>query len=294
MTIDEERASAARELSWLLTTLTSTLISVRTGLTECLDLLSPANTSTLPFSTPRSEVLKGFITRSGPQITRGELSLHLQRQRGKLSVRAPWVLEQLVDVENYVLRSLELVANGAFREGEEEKDPKSTMQLLQALQENVSAARAALRAASAHRLFPFHAVDPKVFEPPLVPGAAAFSLHIAEASLVVEVRTLEPVAPADNGRGNFLAGIDISPFGFRERFAAAVGIHHGPASRAHASGEEEVVSFNGTKVRVKEVVRVESQDPSLMAAWAKLGGLEHVLAGSIDGNTEISFVMSSL
>lgn len=34
-------------------------------------------------------------------------------------------------------------------------------------------------------------------------------------------------------------------------------------------------------VRVRESVRVESQDPKLMAVWAKLGGLEHALGLAI-------------
>ena len=33
--------------------------------------------------------------------------------------------------------------------------------------------------------------------------------------------------------------------------------------------------WNGEEVRVKEKVRVESQDPSLMAVMAKLTALEH-------------------
>jgi hypothetical protein len=190
-----------------------------------------------------------------------------------VSIREPWVLEQLVDVENYVLASLELLGGGKREKG---ADPKTIMELLLSVQEKVTAARAALRGASTHRLFPFHAIDPKVFEPPL-PANVAFTLHITEASLVVELRTLDPVGTTDNGRGIF----DISPFGFRERFAAAVGIHHGAAGAGTQGEGEEPVGFKGVQVRVREVVRVESQDPSLMAAWAKLGGLEHVLASTI-------------
>lgn len=37
----------------------------------------------------------------------------------------------------------------------------------------------------------------------------------------------------------------------------------------------ETFMFRGQEVRVKEKLRVESQDPSLLAAMAKLSALEH-------------------
>ena len=41
---------------------------------------------------------------------------------------------------------------------------------------------------------------------------------------------------------------------------------------------EEVFMYKGQEVKVKEKIRVESQDPSLMAAIAKLTALERSLA----------------
>lgn len=43
----------------------------------------------------------------------------------------------------------------------------------------------------------------------------------------------------------------------------------------------EVFVYRGASVRVRERIKVESQDPNLMAVWAKLGGLEHALVGAI-------------
>jgi len=37
----------------------------------------------------------------------------------------------------------------------------------------------------------------------------------------------------------------------------------------------QVFTYKGQEVRVREKVRVESQDPSLMAVMAKLSALEH-------------------
>lgn len=102
-----------------------------------------------------------------------------------------------------------------------------------------------------------------MFDPPL-PDNLSFSLSVADAALVLELRTIEEVSPADS----------LSGFGFRERIAAAIG-----ASKKPDHDEaDEVFRFRGRDVRVREKVRVESQDPSLIAVMAKLGALEHTVA----------------
>lgn len=120
----------------------------------------------------------------------------------------------------------------------------------------------------------------QVFDPPL-PANVAFDLYITEAAIIAELRTLESLVSPDPNKSAFF---DISPFGFRERFAAAVGIHRDTAPGGHGGADaasDQVLRYNDTDVRVRELVRVESQDPTLMAAWAKLGGLEHVLGTTI-------------
>jgi len=71
-----------------------------------------------------------------------------------------------------------------------------------------------------------------------------------------------------------------SPFGFRERFAAAVGLRNG-GNGVGIANQDQIYHYKGGDVRVRERVRIESQDPSLMAVWAKLGGLEHALGLAI-------------
>lgn len=67
--------------------------------------------------------------------------------------------------------------------------------------------------------------------------------------------------------------------GFGQRFAAAVGLRGG--GRGEGGVQDEVFAYRGVNVRVRERVKVESQDPNLMAVWAKLGGLEHALGLAI-------------
>ena len=53
----------------------------------------------------------------------------------------------------------------------------------------------------------------------------------------------------------------------------------GLAARPQVHDElDQVFSYRGEEVSVKEKVRVESQDPSLMAVMAKLSALSHSVA----------------
>jgi len=62
----------ARELEWLLSSLQETLASLKNGLEECIVLLAPQEPgSTLVLSSPRSESVKGFVTRVGTRVVTG-------------------------------------------------------------------------------------------------------------------------------------------------------------------------------------------------------------------------------
>jgi hypothetical protein len=66
----------------------------------------------------------------------------------------------------------------------------------------------------------------------------------------------------------------LTGFSFRDRLAHALGA--GPRPHAHDEAED-VFSYRNTDVKVKEKIRVESQDPSLISAMAKLAALEHTV-----------------
>jgi hypothetical protein len=98
-----------------------------------------------------------------------------------------------------------------------------------------------------------------------LPPNLAFHLYIHEAAIFVELRTLESSNPADEHH---------SGFNFRNTLAVALG-----ASRTPNHDEaNKIFTFRGHDVKVKEKIRVESQDPSLIAAMAKLNALEHNVA----------------
>ncbi|KAI2472251.1 RAVE subunit 2/Rogdi [Annulohypoxylon bovei var. microspora] len=77
----QEDATQARELTWLLTTLRSTLTQLKAGLEDCSALLSPRDDetgSTLALTTPRNETVKGHTTRIGTRLVRGLIHLKLR------------------------------------------------------------------------------------------------------------------------------------------------------------------------------------------------------------------------
>ena len=109
---------------------------------------------------------------------------------------------------------------------------------------------------------------PKVFDPPCPPNLS-FNLSLAEAALVLHVRSLEPVDGPPHPDS-------LTGFGIRDRLAAALGANRAPIHEEL----DDVFVHQGREVRVREKVRVESQDPTLLTAMAKLSALEHSVAMS--------------
>jgi hypothetical protein len=67
-----KHTTQAREISWLLDSLQETLVSLKAGLEECYALLAPIEPgSTLVLSSPRSEYIKGHVTRVGTRVVKG-------------------------------------------------------------------------------------------------------------------------------------------------------------------------------------------------------------------------------
>lgn len=104
-----------------------------------------------------------------------------------------------------------------------------------------------------------------MFDPPL-PPYLSFHLSIGDSALVLYLRTLESNTPA-HAPTAFATDISLTGFSLRDRLFGS----------RHRSHDEvgDLFTWSDEEVRVKEKVRVESQDPSLMAVMAKLTALEH-------------------
>lgn len=107
-----------------------------------------------------------------------------------------------------------------------------------------------------------HCHSSKTFSPPL-PPSLSLHLSIADAALVLHVRTLAPPSTPESS----LTGLSL-----RTRLGLS------PRPPIHDE-LNQVFHYSGEEVTVKEKVRVESQDPSLMAVMAKLSALGHAVGG---------------
>lgn len=101
---------------------------------------------------------------------------------------------------------------------------------------------------------------------PAPPPYVSFHLSIADSALVLLLRTLESTTYAQAPTA-FASDISLTGFSLRDRI-------FGHKQPAHDEAGD-VFTWKGEEVRVREKIRVESQDPSLMAVMAKLSALEH-------------------
>lgn len=292
-------STTAAELSWLLNALQEALIALKSGLEECADLLAPREPgSTLVLSSLRSENLKGFITRVGTRIVKADIHLRLPSlppPKGQYSYRVTLssrptasevVLTQLVSVRTSINAALDIV--DATRWTGDHTNADFISGQLQLLHESVQEAKAALKGTNEDQV-PWYddPIAPHSFIPPL-PANLSLHFSVAEAAVILHVRTLEVAYPntGTNTPLSFTGGGSISRtpsphptsltgFSLRERLATALGGQR-PAFHDEA---HEVFVHRGQEVRVRDKVRVESQDPSLIAALAKLGAVER----SVDG-----------
>ncbi|KAF2104058.1 hypothetical protein NA57DRAFT_70270 [Rhizodiscina lignyota] len=279
----EEDATLARELQWLLESLQSTLQSLKSGLEECAALLAPVEPgSTLVLSSHRSENVKGTVTRVGTRVVKGNVQLRLQTlppPRGapafplvvSSAPQAPTlVLDQIVSVRTLINSCLDIVDVSTWTGDAKNADFISGQ--LRLLEENIREAKGTLKGGpDIPNPWWEDPLDENIFDPPL-PHYLSVNVAVAEAALVVTIRTLSASSPQPSTPETHQSTF-VPNFGLRDRLAVALG-----ATRPPTHDEiDQTFTFRGEQVSVKEKVRVESQDPSLMAALAKLSSLERVV-----------------
>ncbi|OJD34007.1 37s ribosomal protein [Diplodia corticola] len=272
--VREEDAAVARELEWLLSSLRTTLKSLKSGLEDCAALLAPTeHGSTLVVSTVRSESLKGFVTRVGTRIVKGDIKLRLPSlppPRGATSYpltisqqpqASTLVIEQLTAARTHINSCLDVVDVTTW--AGDARNANYISGQLQLLYDNIEDARQALKGSPEVRpQWWDRPVDEKTFDPPL-PAEVSVHLYLQDAGIILEIRTLEP-----------WTGDDGSIFGIRKAIAGALGVSHAPMH----DEAEKVFTYREQEVKVKEKVKVETQDPNLISAMAKLNALEHHVA----------------
>jgi len=156
--------------------------------------------------------------------------------------------------------------------------------------------KGAIGKGSAYTGWPVTILDAKLFDPPL-PDNLSLDITIQDAAIVTELRLLDFIHPPSSSSGggsvqpfsalDAVQHLGLGGFGFREKLTSAF-----KGRKSHDGGDgsegEEVFSYKGMEVKVKEKIRVESQDPSLMSLMSKLGALEHNVVMS---RTSLGIVM---
>ncbi|KKK18313.1 hypothetical protein ARAM_001613 [Aspergillus rambellii] len=286
----EADAALANELEWLLRSLQDSLASLREGLLECAALLAPKEPgSTLVLSSLRSENVKGFVTRVGTKIVKGDIQLRLSSlsaARSTATTRlcllssadAPeLILSQLVSVRDLVNQCLDIVDVSTWTG--DPLDAGFIFSQLHLLRETIAEGRQMLKGETdgiRGRWWETSAPE-NMFDPPL-PPCLSFHLSIADSALVLYLRTLESTTPTHTPTA-FASDISLTGFSIRDRL-------FGPRQRPHDE-VGDVFQWKGGEVKVKEKVRVESQDPSLMAVMAKLSALQHEVVKALDVTANI-------
>ncbi|KAI1097523.1 RAVE subunit 2/Rogdi [Jackrogersella minutella] len=301
----------ARELTWLLTSVRSTLAQLQRGLEDCCALLSPADAagSTLVLTTPRNETVKGHATRVGAHLVRGLVHLKLRTlppQTLSLDPSRPVRVAALARLDALLAGAVGLCLSLEERAAPSAPYLASQLRLLSRHISEAAAVvkgpprapspRPSLNAArpttsSSARSFTSHAPanSPQIpldtawttssvslshFAPPLSRNLSLY-VTIQDASLVLYLRALEP---AD------------APVNFGTKLALAIGttrrLEHDEADRVFTyrcdgetrfEGSSAEDGKKGVEVYVREKVRVESADPSLLSLSAKLSALGNTL-----------------
>ena len=286
----------ALELKWITAETTSILSELKHGLEDCYALLAPVDPgSTLVMSTSRSEKVKGTITRVGTRIVKGTLAFRpttLPAQTLSLSQSHAVHIHALDQVHTHLTESLDLlgITLGGLEGGQGVPDADALSQTLTLLSESLASSAALLKGPPLNQTdatWQTSSCPPEQFTPPLPPQV---SVHIGlqDSCIVLWLRALEPVhAPVHFGMKLGLAigtvrrlehdEMDMvfkyNPAGYEHADSKRSGARHSPDSTKQSSPEQRMME----EVYVREKVRVESADPSLISLYSKLGYLSHML-----------------
>ncbi|KAL9633447.1 MAG: hypothetical protein Q9204_003392 [Flavoplaca sp. TL-2023a] len=240
------------------------LPSLKSGLEECLALLAPQESgTTLALSTHRSETVKGFVTRVGTRIVKG-LSALLTFLNQALDI---------IDISTWTGDP----KNGSFISGQ-----------LRLLGDIINEAKAIMNGGEevvGGKWWEddFNS-DETVCETDLnLPLYPTLSPHITltPSSLLLTIRTLvpDPSASTHNTTGtstpSSTSGPSLTGLSLRNRLTQILA----PMPAPRHDEADRTFLYRGTEVKVRDKVRVEAQDPSLMAVGAKLSAVWREVEG---------------
>lgn len=314
------------ELRWFIDETLKKCQELKHGLEDCYALLAPIDPgSTLVMSTSRSERVKGTITRVGTRIVKGvrprcstvqqhhhltnknvlqSLNLQLKTipaQTINLSPNHDIHIQPLEQLHTNLTQAIDLLgltvsdSSPTSSAAETASKLSSTLSLLS---DSIAESTSLLKGPASSEGWQTSSCAPHLFSPEL-PPTISFYLAVEQCAIVLYLRALEPVdAPVHIGLKLGLAlgtfrrlehdemdrVFTYNPSGESEADNKRHGGHHhhnAPAStKSHNKGMEDVY--------VREKVRIETGDPSLISLYSKLGYLSVMLA---EAKTNLAAVM---
>ncbi|CAH0022858.1 unnamed protein product [Clonostachys rhizophaga] len=288
----KEAEAQERELKWIVDETLEVCQYLRHGLEDCYALLAPIDPgSTLVMSTPRNEKVKGTITRVGTRIVKGSLHVQLRTMPSlalSLSQTSAVHIQALDTIHTLLTQSIDML--GLTLHKDRAADVQSLASNLTVLSESLSECTKLLKGpplTSSDPGWRLASVPPEQFSPALGPN---LSLHFSlqESCVVLWLRALEPVhAPVHFGTK---LGLAIGTVRRLEHDEMDIVFKYNPLGSVDADCKRTVARHptGGMSkpplrpsrledVYVREKVRVESADPSLISLYSKLGHLNNVL-----------------
>ncbi|GAB0135918.1 t1pks [Epichloe bromicola] len=288
---EELRRKAAesldRDLQWIVRETISLCHELKHSIEDCYALLAPIDPgSTLVMSTHRNEKVKGTITRVGTRIIKGTINLQLRTlppSQINLSPSEPIHVPALDALHTHLTQAIDLLGLTLSST----PTASSLASALAVLSESISESRALLKGtgdSDADPAWQTSSCPAHHFSPPL-PSNLSFYVALQDSSIVLWLRALEPAhLPVHFGTK---LGLAIGTFRRLEHDEMDVVFKYHPegdggcepkrggsdARGPRMSGKKSVAE----EVFVREKVRVESADPSLISLYSKLGQLGNML-----------------
>ncbi|KHO00276.1 uncharacterized protein MAM_02199 [Metarhizium album ARSEF 1941] len=278
--------SLERELEWTVQETITLCHELKHGIEDCYALLAPIDPgSTLVMSTHRNEKVKGTITRVGTRLVKGTLSLQLRTlpaQQLAISPLEPIHVPPLDAIFTNLTQSIDLL--GLLLGSTPAPTADNVASALAALAECLAESAGLLKGPASSEPDPAWqtASCPAHHFSPAMPPSLSFYVTLQESSIVLWLRALEPAgAPVNFGVKLGLAIGTVrrlehdemdTVFRYCPDGDGSCEPKRGPGA-ARTSGKRDRTE----NVFVREKVRIESADPSLISLYSKLGFLSHML-----------------
>ncbi|RCI13292.1 hypothetical protein L249_0806, partial [Ophiocordyceps polyrhachis-furcata BCC 54312] len=284
----EKAETLKRELVWITEETIKACRQLKHGLDDCYALIAPIDPgSTLVMSTHRNEKVKGTMTRVGSRLVKGSLNLQLRTTPAisvALSPSSPINVHALDDLHTHLSQSIDLLSLTLARDPPH--DPPSVASTLALISDSLAESMALLKGPPLNlpdSSWQTSSCPPHHFSPPL-PANLSFHVGLQDSCIVLVLRTLEPVdAPVHLGTK---LGLAIGTVRRIEHDEMDLVFRYNPSGDGTAEPKRAASRRNldpatddsrAQDVYVREKVRVESADPSLISLQSKLGYLNNML-----------------